>query len=51
MLIHMNVTLDKIGAELYIIKIKYLIYFTLIYFYVTGILSDELMQENIAMVK
>lgn len=41
MLIHMEVMLNKIRVYQYVIKVKYL-FFTLIYFYVTGILSDEL---------
>lgn len=45
MLIHMEVTLNKVRVEQYIFKVIFI--FTPIHFYVTDILSDELMQNKI----
>lgn len=45
MLIHMEVTLNKIRVEQYVFKVIFI--FTPIYFYFTDILSDELMQNEV----
>lgn len=45
MLIHMEVTLNKVRVEQYVFKVIFIS--TPIYFYVTDILSDELMQKKI----
>lgn len=45
MLIHMEVTLNKIRVEQYVFKVTLIL--TPIYFYITDILSDELMKKKI----